>query len=146
MILPSSILKPLTTRSQRVLGGLRKRTIIDVENGRVYLERFYLLEILGCEVVIHHILQPDSDRRLHNHPWRWSFSLILAGGYVEERQDNGNRVRVRSFRRGQLNIIPRRCYHRISELLGDEVWTLFVHRRDKQPWHFSAADGERTPR
>ena len=34
---------------------------------------------------LHHFLRPDGDRELHNHPWTWAFSIVLWGGYTEER-------------------------------------------------------------
>ena len=34
---------------------------------------------------IHHIMRPDEDRDLHDHPWN-ARTIILRGSYVEQRQ------------------------------------------------------------
>jgi len=122
------------------LGAFRARcprkVIYDQSDGAPYLERYYLIKSRWIGVVLHHILRPDSDERLHNHPWRWAFSLILAGGYVEERLDSIDQVRSTTLRVGRLNKIGSNTYHRISALVADDVWTLFVHGAAKEAWGF----------
>lgn len=34
---------------------------------------------------LHKFVSSDEERKLHSHPWEWSFSIILEGGYVEYR-------------------------------------------------------------
>jgi hypothetical protein len=118
------------------------------ETGR-YLTRWSIRRQLatgggGRRAYLHRFWSGDSE--LHNHPWRWSFSIILWGSYTEIYADVDafgqlgpiQRRRVRWF-----NWIPSTRYHQILELhpswLEPErrfghppaggvgrVWTLFV--------------------
>jgi len=93
------------------------------------------LKWLPFAVYLHEFLQPDEDRDLHNHPWRTSFSLLLVGGYDEERFV-GDGVGVRRLGPGRLNVIKRNDYHRVVRLHGDSAWTLFVTGKYVGPWGF----------
>lgn len=66
-------------------------------DGKPYLTRYYLTgaeptpsgtpeekRVWGVAVFLHHFHASDGERALHNHPWP-GLSLILRGGYVEER-------------------------------------------------------------
>jgi hypothetical protein len=80
-------------------------------------------------VFFHEFLRSDSDRELHSHPWSCAYSLILAGGYVEERAVlvNGEYKIVRkTFRPGMINVIRANDFHRVELLDGKTTWTLFV--------------------
>ncbi len=84
---------------------------------------------------LHHFHRGDQDLELHNHPWGWSVSLILAGGYVEERRGGlGDVVRC-VFEPGSLNWIWGNTFHRV-ELLEDDAWTLFLVGQKSQSWGF----------
>lgn len=120
-----------------------------------YLDRYSLREqgpsgSNPWRAYLHHFLAPDDEGH-HNHPSRWSFSIVLWGSYTEEVLEfpadgdycGGHSVwgwqrcglcrpasavvtrRVRWF-----NYVPADKYHRITELhpgLGARgVWTLFV--------------------
>lgn len=118
----------------------------------LYLSRFYLYpphtagesdqdsdEAWG--ISLHHFHRSDEDLELHNHPWGWGFSIILTGGYEEERRvENsgyGTRVAQATFRPGRFNIIRANDFHRV--LLLDPkngAWTLFVHGPRIQDWGF----------
>src|SRR5271170_2836454 len=54
--------------------GAPKRGAIFPDRIHVYLHKFH---------------RGDSDEALHNHPWLWSRSFVLAGGYIEERRLEG---------------------------------------------------------
>lgn len=41
-------------------------------------------------VFLHHFRDSDQEAELHNHPWESAYSLILAGGYIEERRIDGD--------------------------------------------------------
>lgn len=93
---------------------------------RVYLHRFWA-----------------NDLELHDHPWRWSFSLILWGSYTEryfdkpaDKSDPLNEserwttaeleaFQVKRRRVRWFNWIPETRFHQIEELHGN-VWTIFV--------------------
>ena len=89
----------------------------------------------GFAVHLHGFHRGDDDLDLHNHPWKWSFSFILAGGYREERRTADNRVETRIVRPGHVNIIRGSDYHRV-ELLEDDAWSIFVTGPKASSWGF----------
>ena len=78
----------------------------------------------SLNLYLHRFHRSDDDQALHSHPWKWSASLVLAGGYIEERRQ-GDRVIRRTVRPGQINVIPAGTYHRV-DLLEHDCWSLFV--------------------
>lgn len=78
-------------------------------------------------VYLHRFHRGDLDRSLHNHPWRWSFSIILTNGYVEERWNpKTKRVDKHVLRPGSINVIRANDFHRVDLLNPDQdAWTLF---------------------
>lgn len=121
---------------------LPKRIIRDKSDHGVYLIRYYLIRTAVIELVIHHILRPDGEKRLHDHPWNWAFSLILVGSYLEERGADNTRVSVKVFCPGQINLIRSATKHRIADLLSEDVWTLFIHGPRVQSWSFGSEEGD----
>ena len=113
--------------------------------GRPYLDRY---ELAGYtpgysgpripSLYLHHFLASDPREETHSHPWGWSASLILAGGYREHRCTPDGAETIRELRPGDLNVIHAADRHRVT-LLGDECWTLFLAGRYAQPWHFYEA-------
>lgn len=91
---------------------------------------------------LHRIIRHDLDRHLHNHPWTWAVSLVLVGGYKEERLLKDGRVVTRLVKPWRLNFLGPGQYHRIVELQGDEVWTLFFGGRKINDWGFLVEDDE----
>jgi hypothetical protein len=86
---------------------------------------------------LHQIHQSDSEPELHSHPWRWAVSLILSGGYVEERRCRGSTVRVRRVRPGQIVFFRHDTFHRLDLIGGRECWSLFIAGpRLEEPWKF----------
>jgi hypothetical protein len=75
----------------------------------------------------------DRDHETHNHPWRWSFSIVLTGSYTETYFDTQwlpvskmwwtSETKTRRVR--WFNWIPSTRFHQITELHGT-VRTLFV--------------------
>jgi hypothetical protein len=126
--------------------------VITVEKDDPYLARHYifkkdwiperLLPLLDWvpSVFVHEFQRGDSDREYHNHPWYTSVSLILAGGYTEERLQVANgeyKVVQRTFRPGMFNVIRRDDFHRVALLDGKTTWTLFIAgRRTGESWGF----------
>lgn len=96
--------------------------------GQPYIERYYVATLAGWRVYIHRFVASDPDG-LHDHPFRFSFSIILAGWYMEQRRDGHH---VRSFG----NWIGADTFHRIIVPAGAECWTLFVHSRRVKEWGF----------
>lgn len=120
--------------------------IINGEHGEPYLERYFLFRLVGFTAYIHRFVDNDPDRGLHDHPWSWSCSLILAGGYHELRATHVHThtapdIRLRYRRPGRFNVIRGDDFHRIilhwgKKNTGPEAWTLFVHRPRTKGWGF----------
>lgn len=135
-------------------------------HGEDYLVRYYICghppSTIDCRprlpwmrtLYLHEIKCPDTDRALHNHPWDRSWSLILWGGYREQRLDGSvdeawcREIMRRAglptdpyvyadVRPGHINIIDHGAYHRIDALLGrGSTWTLFSPGRRVSSWGF----------
>lgn len=137
-------------------------TTITIE-GKPYLTRYYLFfkDRKWGNVYIHHFHSSDQGTELHSHPWAWGLSLILWGGYDEERSRDPNtwvgnelddlsqaqkdwielptpaRIEKRSVRPGTLNFIRSTHFHRVD--LKDEVngaWSIFFAGPRTQDWGF----------
>jgi len=90
---------------------------------------------LPFSVYLHAFLKPDAGRDLHNHPWEKAWSLILSGGYDEERLDDDEIVE-RRMRPGRVNRIRRETFHRVVRLYANPTWTLFVTGKYAGRWGF----------
>lgn len=123
---------------------LRVRTI-DIE-GRPYLRRYLVARFLRCELYLHEFLTADGERHLHDHPWAWSASLILAGGYVEEALTHvdgyaGPVTHYRTHNAPGVNLVGR-GFHRIAHMRG-QTWTLFATGPRRKMWGFLEFDEAR---
>lgn len=119
---------------------------------------------------IHHILRPDDDGHLHDHPWN-ARTIVLRGWYEEEyyfghwadhvcrqRDAAKNRDRttplkvlaekrmrdLRLRREGYTGRLLFGQYHRISEVSPGGVFTLFITWRYRGTWGFDV-DGVKVP-
>ena len=135
-----------------------ERVIYDGDGKSPYLSRYYItnrptmpdgsdpFNLLGdpkegavwrtanVSAYLHHFHRGDMDRELHNHPWAWGLSLILVGGYREERRV-GDRVVSRILKPGMLNWVGHDDFHRV-DLLEKDAWTLFIVGRKVSSWGF----------
>jgi hypothetical protein len=125
---------------------------ITVAENDPYLARHYIFQkdwipshlkkFLGWvpSIFIHEFKRGDSDDEYHNHPWYSSFSVILAGGYTEERvQIVGGEYQItqKTFHPGMVNVIRDTDFHRVALLNGETTWTLFIAgRRTGESWGF----------
>ncbi len=99
-----------------------------------YLERYYLGVLFGITFYLHRFVSVDAERNVHNHPWWWSFSIILSGWYREAVAvdlcpavacaDCG--CVLEHHKRRWFNSIKGNTFHRIEEL-APNTWTLFFH-------------------
>jgi len=91
-------------------------------------------------------MDDDGVLLMHNHPWPWSLSLILVGGYAEERTDffpdepelhPANAIHTRYYYPGYFNFITHTTLHRV-DLLEKDAWSLFFTgwRSKKRSWGF----------
>lgn len=117
-------------------------------NGQPYLERYHLGRVFGVTFYLHRFISGDGDRNVHDHPWRQSAALILAGGYTEERvtwfDPFGWRFKLRDLKPFRLNLISHRAFHRIVKT-RPETWTLFMHTSRIKSWGFMELMKDSTP-
>lgn len=101
----------------------------------------YVPTLKWCPISIrvHHILRPDEDRDLHDHPWN-ARTVILAGWYDEEREGGVNARRCV----GDTASLAFGEYHRINDVSDGGVVTLFITGRKRGTWGFKV-DGQKVP-
>jgi hypothetical protein len=110
-------------------------------NGQPYLDRYFAAgwsptnRRPGPAVFFHHFLASDADDQVHSHPWGWSASLILVGGYREYRCGPAGQVITRDYYPGDVNVLEATDRHRI-DLIGADCWTLFLAGSFERPWQF----------
>lgn len=134
-----------------------------ISEGKLYMERFWLFNpypdsgASGADrkpwrfpisIRIHHIILPDQDRHLHDHPWN-ARTFILRGGYNEVRPHKKfwssldgliealkpeGMMHIR--RAGDTVALKFGEYHRITEVSEGGVWTLFVTGKYRGTWGF----------
>ena len=102
-----------------------------LDNSR-YLTRYTLLHLgLALRVYLHEFHRADNDRHRHNHPWAFAISIVLCGGYFEDREHDARWRLPFSVR-----IIRRDDYHTIMKILPN-TWTLFIpFGRNSESWGF----------
>lgn len=122
------------------------------DDGSDYLWRFYFPRFFGFRPLLHWLRSSDQDRDLHDHPWTWAFSLILAGSYEEQRLPDAwhlmRRIPARDWPCAWFdevhwfNVLRSGEFHKITELHGD-VFTLFLAgpRTPEDAWGFLTEDG-----
>ncbi|MGI9623546.1 MAG: hypothetical protein ACR2PK_11970 [Acidimicrobiales bacterium] len=119
----------------------RRQRIMDlVEPDEVYLDR-WRFDTPVVSVFLHSIKLPDRDPNPHTHPFSWSYSLILRGGYEEHRGPSGSEIRQLGPCR--INRIDQDTVHRIDSVRdGRPVWTVFLAGKPHgKGWGF-VVDGE----
>jgi hypothetical protein len=128
-----------------------------ISEGKLYMERFWLFNpypatgASGADrkrwqfpisIRLHHILLPDQDRHLHDHPWN-ARTFILRGGYWEIRPipaDHEHFGLAEGFNiyrsAGDTAALGFGEYHRIIQVSHGGVWTLFVTGKYRGTWGF----------
>jgi hypothetical protein len=86
-------------------------------------------------IYLHRFHRDDDELELHNHPWRWAVSIVLVGGYIEERRGKNDVVRVRIVRPWRINFIRAEDFHRV-DLIEQDAWTLFFVGPKFTGWGF----------
>jgi hypothetical protein len=140
---------PASEQAARAWCELLARTLavqrID-RNGRPYLERYFAAgwspttHRSGPAIFLHHFVASDDADQVHSHPWGWSTSLILAGGYREERCGSDGARIVHEYRPGDVNVLEADDQHRI-DLLAADCWSVFLAGQYQQAWAFAPACG-----
>ena len=129
---------------------------MSADGNDMYMGRWWLLNPYSREthkpkhkwfpwsIRVHHIMRPDSDRDLHDHPWN-ARTIILRGGYTEERpairQGSASLLsvtrRVQIIRRpGDTASLNFGEYHRIDYVPPEGAFTLFITSKWRGDWGF----------
>ena len=151
---------------------MRKYEIPDVEHPeQTYLRRWRVIQTPLFALYLHHILLPDGDRDLHDHPYPFA-SLTLKGGYTEERVQLDTERWIRggqgyvserrvvadfikrpdpqvreetvlvTHRPGRLNFVPTTAAHRIRFHRAEGgTWSLMFVGPRTRTWGFWTAEG-----
>ena len=118
-----------------------KEVIIE---GELYLRRYYVspkdrYAEYGVRKMVHYFATGDLDKRLHNHPWNWATSVILQGGYTEQRLTGFSEGAVHTtehvYRPGDINRLSGTDFHRITDVLP-HTFTFFMNGPARRPWGF----------
>lgn len=128
-----SIRRAIERATIAILTALTARLPLRIisEDGRPYLERYFVFHTPWLRCYVHRFVGSDPERGLHDHPWRWAASLVLTGWYIEHKRDGYHR---RTFG----NVLGGDTFHRVILPTGArECWTLFIHTtRDVKTWGF----------
>ena len=128
---------PTLTTIPTTLGFAFYRSHIGPVDDR-YMLRWILRVPGGYTLRAHRILRPDASRDLHDHPF-WLTSLVLRGGYVEERPDAHGRALV-EHRFGAVNRIPAERPHTIR-VVHPNTWTLVLAGPLVRDWGYHTPTG-----
>jgi hypothetical protein len=135
----------------------------EAQDERPYLERYFLWKSRrssGPGLFLHHFVGSDPGPELHDHPWDFSVSLVLTGGYWENRMYTRYHYTVKnedgtkekrwvpwSFQRWlgplSLNVIRGTDFHQVIIPEGRDAWTLFFHGERVKVWGFAIDGGYR---
>lgn len=117
-----------------------------IKDGVLYMDRFWLFNpypdsgASGADrprwqfpisIRIHHIVQPDQDRDMHDHPWN-ARTIILRGVYEEQRAGEKTYFRCP----GDTASLQFGEYHRITYVPDEGVWTVFITGKYRGTWGF----------
>lgn len=125
--------------------------IMSKDGSEMYMGRWWLFNPYGREthkpkrrwfpwsLRIHHIMVPDSDRDMHDHPWN-ARTVILRGWYIETRRKSwmvGGHTDIERTRiAGETATLLHGEYHRIDEVSPGGVFTLFITSNWQGEWGF----------
>jgi hypothetical protein len=91
----------------------------------------------GWGLYLHKFHRGDDDKALHSHPWAWAVSLVLAGGYYEDRRNNETlEIGRRWVGPGSVNVITQNDYHRVDLSNRQTCWSLFLAGPKVDSWNF----------
>lgn len=120
---------------------------IPTPDGKPYLTRYYLFgaDRAFGNIFLHHFhssdldVAPSGEYYLHNHPWPWSFSIILVNGYNEWRRRHADSadLKLKTYTPGMINFITDKDFHRVV-LCHEDAWSFFFTgwRSKNRSWGF----------
>lgn len=122
-----------------------------VKDGVLYMDRWWLFNPYPAtgqsgadksrwqfpiSIRIHHIVQPDQDRHLHDHPWN-ARTVILRGWYIEEREPYPEEVGLSILRdMGTTATLAFGEFHRITTISPGGCYTMFITGPYRGTWGF----------
>lgn len=115
---------------------LFKKRIIQREDGKPYLVRYYILRTPWFRIRLHNILLSDYDC-LHDHPWNF-VSIILKGGYTEIRESPYGKY-YQKF--GPFKILYRKAEDKHRLIVDKPAWTLVFMLKRRREWGFWTRKG-----
>lgn len=144
-------------------GRIIRRLTLRRADGRVYLNRWGIAHDRIGGVLLHKMEAPDPGVDLHDHPW-WFVSIILWGGYTEERAlvreapmfaqikecvENGaghpcpgtTRGVVEEREWGSIKTMRLDECHTITALKRKTSWSLVIKGPRRRSWGFYLANG-----
>jgi hypothetical protein len=107
-----------------------------------YLRRHWLLpRNRFFNVYVHEFLRSDDDRALHDHPWLFNASWIIAGMYIEH-SPRGSALRWRGDFKFRWGAAPHRV-ELLDDFIGSSVpcWTVFITGPVVRTWGFHCPKG-----
>jgi hypothetical protein len=114
------------------------RNTIAGDDGNPKIHRHYLFgtgKTFG--VFLHYFVGSDPATEFHDHPWSWSVSIVLCGGYTEERRGRyDSTITRRWLGPGRVNLLLPDIFHRVELRDRRPAWTLFIHGPKIRKWGF----------
>ncbi len=141
LVLLFALSKTLFDRAMRSLGWPHQDIVLE---GKLYLRRFYLTPpSWRGRVFLHHILEPDAGRDVHDHPWPF-VSVTLGGGYDElvVYVRGYGATELRQTKIGSVLFNPATHVHRILRVLPN-TWTLVFAGQTTRSWGFWTTEDDR---
>lgn len=118
-----------------------KNTTISLPNPNTkqlepYLTRYYLFgkDMKYFNIFIHEFHNSDLEEDLHNHPFKYSLSFILSGGYKEYLYKNG-KASYKIRKPFSFNFLNNKIFHKV-ELLEKKSWSIFFAGPRFSDWGF----------
>lgn len=109
-------------------------------DGGVHIDRWGFESRFGG-ILLHKMVGPDPRYTLHDHSW-WFTSLVLWGGYIEQRASVRSPSDTKIERHKPFSVRAMRLdqCHRITALLHPMCLTLVLHGPVRQTWGCYTAD------
>lgn len=131
--------------------GAWRRLTLRRSDGRTYLNRWSVTSDRLGGVMLHRMDAPDPGVDLHDHPW-WFVSIILWGGYIEERADIRNAcARAETVEPSRGDRVTRKWLsartmrldecHTITRLRRKTSWSLVIKGPRRRGWGFYLPGG-----
>lgn len=117
-----------------LFGWPRSRTIHKCKPyDGVLLVRYFLLRVSFLAIFLHHLVESDEDRALHDHPWSF-LTFLFHRGYWEHTPEG-------RFWRPRFSLLfrPAEWAHRLE--LAGPTWTLVFRFRRRRVWGFYMPGG-----